>query len=233
MCTVTYIWANGRAIITSNRDEHVNRPASLSPQSYIVHGKRLTFPKDPQAGGTWFVTDEAANVGVLLNGAAVRHISRGSYVKSRGLVLLDIIAGSSPIETWHAYNLTGIEPFTIILMQQGKLYQLRWDFIQKETLLLDATHNHIWSSSTLYSKEIQEERKEWLAAFVAGKEDIDAEDMKHFHMYAGNGNEENGLIINRNDIMKTFSITQTVIEQNKAALFHYDLLEEASFPTHL
>ncbi|MCF2488268.1 NRDE family protein [Dyadobacter sp. CY347] len=233
MCTVTYIWANGKAIITSNRDEHVNRPASLPLQPYIIHGKRVTFPKDPQAGGTWFAVDEAANVGVLLNGAASRHISKGSYAKSRGLVLLDIITGRSPIESWDSYDLTGIEPFTIVLLQQGDLYQLRWDFVKKETIKLNANGNHIWSSSTLYAKEIQEEREQWLLNFLADKEDIHAEDMKHFHMYAGNGNEENGLVINRSDIMKTFSITQTVIEQNEAELFHYDLLEEESFPSHL
>jgi len=233
MCTVTYIWSEGKAIITSNRDEHVDRPASLLPLPYVINGKKVIFPKDPKAGGTWIVVDEDANAGVLLNGAATRHIRTGSYSRSRGLVLLDIFTETSPLTSWDSYDLGNIEPFTIVLFHRAKLYQLRWDFAKKETLRLNPEENHIWSSSTLYNAETQHARQEWLANFLKDKGQVQAEDMIHFHTHAGNGNDENGLIINRNDMMKTFSITQAVIEQGRAELFHSDLSEENSVLTHL
>jgi hypothetical protein len=95
-------------------------------------------------------------VAVLLNGAAEKHQLKPTYRKSRGLILLDIISADSPIEHWKTINLLDLEPFTIVLFQENKLYQLRWNEIEKETIDLDVSKNHIWSSSTLYPKEIRE-----------------------------------------------------------------------------
>jgi hypothetical protein len=47
--------------------------------------------------------------------------------------------------------------------------------------------------------------------------------MYDFHRHAEEENQENGLVINRNEELKTFSITQAVIERNKVTIFHYDL----------
>jgi hypothetical protein len=41
---------------------------------------------------------------------------------------------------------------------------------------------------------------------------------------------KNGLVINRNEELKTFSITQAVIERNKT-IFHYDLMAQEDFST--
>jgi hypothetical protein len=43
-------------------------------------------------------------------------------------------------------------------------------------------------------------------------------------------NQENGLVI-RNEELKTFSITQAVIERNKVTIFHYDLMAQEDFST--
>lgn len=69
MCTVSFVCANGRIIITSNRDEQIGRPSN-PPKNYLINNKKIIFPKDPKAGGTWFVVDDDATVLVLLNGAA-------------------------------------------------------------------------------------------------------------------------------------------------------------------
>jgi hypothetical protein len=42
--------------------------------------------------------------------------------------------------------------------------------------------------------------------------------MYDFHRHAEEGNQENGLVINRNEELKTFSITQAVIERNKSSI---------------
>ncbi|MGK4569405.1 hypothetical protein [Flavobacterium sp. 3HN19-14] len=50
--------------------------------------------------------------------------------------------------------------------------------------------------------------------------------MYNFHRYTEEGNTQNGLVINRNDVLKTLSITQTVIEKKKVVMSHYDLIRE-------
>lgn len=54
-------------------------------------------------------------------------------------------------------------------------------------------------------------------------------EMLDFHRYTEEGNNENGLVINRNNILKTLSITQTIIEKNKVILHHQDLILEEQF----
>ena len=90
MCTVSFVPTQNGICITSNRDEKISRSKAISPQKTTINNKEITFPKDPQAGGTWFAHDDK-NVIVLLNGAEEKHVSKGNYRKSRGLIVLDLI----------------------------------------------------------------------------------------------------------------------------------------------
>lgn len=231
MCTVSFVNSGGKVIITSNRDEKILRPQALAPKTYTINHKRVLFPKDPRAGGTWFAVDEYSNVLVLLNGAAERHLQKDSYRKSRGLIVLDIIGQDSPFQAWSTLDLTGIEPFTLVLYENHKLFQLRWDEIEKSTLELATTQNHIWSSATLYSPEIRQERARWFATFLDTKPAVNEAEMFYFHRYTESENTTHGLVINRNHVVKTVSITQTVIEQNRVSNHHMDLLSEQEFNT--
>ena len=65
MCTVSFVSSKDKIIITSNRDEKIVRPSAIPPQNYILNGKNIIYPKDPKAGGTWFVVDEKGTVLVL------------------------------------------------------------------------------------------------------------------------------------------------------------------------
>jgi uncharacterized protein with NRDE domain len=229
MCTVSFVFANGKTIITSNRDEKVLRPNAIEPKNYLVNNKNVIFPKDQKAGGTWYAITEEPTVLVLLNGAAEKHQLKSSYRKSRGLIVLDIISADSPIKEWEQMNLIDIEPFTLVLYQKNKLYQLRWNEIEKETTPLAIHQNHIWSSSTLYASEIREKRANWFHTFLDTKPEVNEEEMYNFHRYTEEKNQEHGLVINRNDEMKTLSITQTVIEKNKVVLSHFDLQQQKEF----
>lgn len=229
MCTVSFVVANGKTIITSNRDEKVLRPSAVEPKNYLINNKHVIFPKDQKAGGTWYAITEDATVLVLLNGAAEKHQLKPSYRKSRGLIVLDIISSNSPIEAWKTIDLSDIEPFTLVLFQDSKLYQLRWNEIEKQTTNLDTSQNHIWSSSTLYSTEIRAQRANWFYTFLDTKPEVNEVEMYQFHRYTESENQQHGLVINRNDLMKTLSITQTVIEKNKVVLSHYDLQQQKEF----
>ena len=228
MCTVSFVFSNGKAILTHNRDEKVARPSAIEPQKYIVNNKNIYFPKDQKAGGTWYAVAESGTVLVLLNGADEKHQLKPSYRKSRGLIVLDLISSNSPIEEWNSSDLSDIEPFTIVLFQDKKLYQLRWNEVEKSTLYLDVNQSHIWSSSTLYPKEIREHRAELFQNFIVSNE-VSSKQLFQFHRYAKNDDSENGLIINRNNEMKTLSITQTIIQENKVVLSYHDLQNQEEF----
>lgn len=231
MCTVSFVSANGKVIITSNRDENVLRPNAIAPKNYYINNKNIIFPKDTKASGTWFAVDENGTILVLLNGADEKHQVVLPYRKSRGLIVLDIIASLSPKDFWQEIDLENIEPFTLVLFQNNELFQLRWNGNKKETTSLDTNKNHVWSSVTLYPKNIRENRSDWFYAFLESNTEISETKMLHFHRYTEKENQENGLVINRNEELKTLSITQSVIEKNKIAVLHCDLVDNKEFET--
>ena len=150
MCTVTYISKDkGGFIFTSNRDEAPKRSATglvLKKQN----GKQILYPKDPQANGTWIAVSGMGQLVCILNGAFVKHKHRPPYRLSRGIMALDFFNYDSLIHFYHAFDFKGIEPFTMIVFDDGKLYEVRWDETEKYIKQKDDSKNHIWASCTLY-----------------------------------------------------------------------------------
>ena len=233
MCTVTFIPQGEYIIITSNRDERTSRPTAFAPSEEIRNGKKIFFPKDPQAGGTWFVAVEDGSVAVLLNGGFVAHIPQGNYRLSRGIVLLDIVTSEDPHAALSSYSLIDIEPFTILLFVSAQLYELIWDGVERYIKELASDQPHIYSSATLYSSTVIAERQKWFADFMAILGVKDPADVRKFHATAGHGDDKNGLIINRDNSTKTFSITQAVISADAIDFYHHDLLTGAEDHKHL
>ena len=97
---------------------------------------------------------------------------------------------------------------------------------------LNANENYIWSSSTLYSQNVRRQRAKWFTEFIENNSSLNEESMMHFHRYTMSENTEFGLVINRNDLLKTLSITQMVIENNRLSLTHVDLQNEEIFPNN-
>jgi uncharacterized protein with NRDE domain len=225
MCTVTFIATKTGAIITSNRDEHILRVALL-PQKYLYNQKSIIYPKDPEAGGTWYATDGISKVIVLLNGAAEKHSHKPPYRRSRGLIVLDLISAEKPISEWQIIDLINIEPFTIVLFSENNLYQLQWNGAVKSQVDLDASKNHIWSSSTLYDTEIRTQRAKWFASFLERETTLSPQKMFDFHRYTENSDANNGLVISRNEVLKTLSITQTIVNATSVEMQYYDLISD-------
>jgi len=229
MCTVSFVNANGKIVITSNRDEQTLRPNAIEPKDYLVNNKKIIFPKDQKAGGTWFAVSENGTIVVLLNGAEEKHFLKKSYRKSRGLIVLELISSELVRAEWNAICLENIEPFTLVVFEQQKLYQLRWNEFEKTILDLDINTSHIWSSSTLYPKEVRAKRSDWFSAFLNTKPEVNSTEMFNFHRYTEEANSENGLVINRNNFLKTLSITQATVEKNKVEIQYTDLIAERDF----
>ncbi len=224
MCTVSFVKRNGIAILTSNRDEKVLRGGALAPKVAIVNGKKIIFPRDAKAGGTWFAASEDGNVAVLLNGAFQDHLKKENYRKSRGLIMLDIIGADAPHQEFETIDLENIEPFTVILNADQKLFQLVWDGDKKNRTELDTNMDYIWSSVTLYSSEIIYQRQQWFKQFLLNNPIPNKNDLRNFHANTSNEDQENGLIINRANIYKTLSITQAEVLDTQTNIYHSDLM---------
>ncbi len=234
MCTVSFIRVKDSVIITSNRDEHINRETAAAPDFLLLDRpsdsirRKIIFPRDAKAGGTWFVASDSGNIAILLNGAISKHTAAPPYRKSRGLILLDIISGENPYSFFMEMDLQKIEPFTVVLFESGILYELKWDGISKYETRLNSENNFIWSSVTLYSDKVIAEREKRFAQFLTNQKELTAGLIHDFHNNSY-GDKENGFIINRNTGIKTFSITQAIVGKNLIDFIHTDLLQHRQF----
>lgn len=226
MCTVTFIPLEKGVILTSNRDEHVSRGIALYPEIYQTNNRKTIFPKDIKAGGTWFISNENGDIGVLLNGAFEKHLPLPPYRKSRGLMLLDFFDADSPYERLQQYNFFGIENFTLILWHRGVLREIKWDGAK----LKEKEHNpelpHIWSSVTLYSEKMINERHGWFENWILSREKTTPQDIFDFHFNTQKQNIEYGLRISRNTKIFTTSITSLCLDEQRATFRHYDLIQD-------
>ncbi len=229
MCTVSFVYANDSFLLTSNRDEKITRPSAIEPKIYQTKTKKIIYPKDAKAGGTWFVVDEFGNAIILLNGGKTKHIVKDKYRLSRGIIVLELMASDAIVSTWKGIDLTDIEPFTLVVLENKKPYQLQWSGEEKFTDELEINQTYIWSSSTLYAPEIQQQRAQWFSQYMNKNNNISAELMRFFHKNTESKDNKNGLIINRDNLLKTLSVTQAVISRNSVSVNHSDLIQDKEY----
>lgn len=218
-------------MLTSNRDEKLLRATAVHPQAYPFESGKIMFPKDADAGGTWVAVHENGNAVVLLNGGLVKHIPSPPYRKSRGLVLLEIMNTEQPYVSFLKTDLDNIEPFTLIIHDDGLLYECRWDGNLKHTKELDATKPHIWSSVTLYTPEVIAKREQWFHSWLDKNPNPDQDDVLHFHQFTGDGDLNNDLMMNRNGETFTVSITSFKLGKLQTEARYLDLKNKTTWNT--
>ena len=233
MCTVTFIPAGDTVFIAHNRDEKSLRSKAIAPNKYRVNGHTLLFPRDTQAGGSWIAVNANGAAAVLLNGAFVKHIQALPYRKSRGLVLLEIIASNDVLYCWQNIDLENIEPFTVVLWSRGQLYEGRWDGQRKHTAMPDGFKAHTWSSVTLYDLTVRDRRRQWFALWRQQCPQPALEDILQYHSLAGDGDPHNSLCMNRDNRMLTVSITGIQLSPGQCRMEYRDLLNRTADSHHL
>lgn len=224
MCTVTYIpKGKDHFILTSNRDEQAARsPRNIS----IVEGEvQLVFPRDGGAGGTWIAMSDTDKVVCVLNGAFERHIRKPNYRMSRGIMALEFFEFPKAEDFFNRFDFRDIEPFTMIIYDQGKLFELRWDEHKSHVKELTTNDLYIWSSATLYEASIRAKREKWFTDWLEDRENFDLESILDFHHHAGDGDPWNDVIMNRGYV-QTVSVTSIVKTPDTAAMLYHDLLRE-------
>lgn len=231
MCTVSFVPKADRGfILTSNRDETVLRPSALPIMQYSIDGKQIYFPKDPKAGGTWIATDGKQRTVCLLNGGFEPHdLSSGKvYRKSRGLVVLDVFSYANANEFAREYDFSGIEPFTLILVEcatELSLTELRWDGEQLHQSIMENDVPRIWSSVTLYPKEVQLNREALFGALIAKNGSPSEEEIMHFHRWAGEGDQRYDLVM-KQGLKQTVSICCLDFDRGMTSAYYHDLITD-------
>ncbi|WP_343328837.1 NRDE family protein [Polaribacter staleyi] len=208
MCTVSYLpLGNNDFILTSNRDETPLRD-TISPQKYIENGVALTYPKDVLAGGTWIGLSEKKRLVCLLNGGFKKHVRKNSYKMSRGIIVKNILSVDDAVSYINNFDFTEIEPFTLILVDwknQLETYELVWDGELKHFNKLPQEPK-IWSSSTLYTEEVKEMRRQWFADWLSENKEFHQAKIVAFHQNEDLGNVEIAPKMKR-EFVETVSVT--------------------------
>lgn len=227
MCTVTFMpTKNNGFILTSNRDENAKR----SPQNItriLKVQQELVFPRDIEAGGSWIAASSDNKLVCLLNGAFERQERNPPYRISRGIMVLDFFQFLNANEFFTDYSFEKIEPFTMIICDNGQLWDFRWDGIQKHVKELDTTKHHIWSSATLYDEPIRLKREKWLDEWLKDRTDFSKEAILELHKRGGEGNPSIDFMMNRwNHLVETVSITQVIGDYDTMQMIYHDLINK-------
>lgn len=223
MCTVTYLPLNNGFLLTSNRDERLSRPLAVPPAKYISGALELVYPKDTLANGTWIASSNKQRTICLLNGGIEPHIPEPPYRMSRGLVVLDFFKSKSIEAFYNSYDLEGIEPFTLVVLEFGNLYELRWTGTEKLFKKLDELMPHIWSSVTLYTPETISLREKWFADFLDNNPHYTQDDIFQFHLFAGEGDSATDIRMSRMGLVKTVSVTSVLFKEDIHTMQYFDL----------
>lgn len=222
MCTVTYIpQSKDSFVLTSNRDEAIGR-TTIPPSFYEVGGVKMLFPKDGVAGGTWIGISGQQRLICLLNGGFTNHLRVDNYRHSRGIVVKDLLKAKSLEQHLEAIDLKQIEPFTVIAIDWSDTpaaKELVWDG-QKAHIDDLGNTARIWSSSTLYTQEMKDQRQRWFAQFLE-KHTPTAAEILEFHQTAGIGDPNIDLNMDRGHL-KTVSTTQVVKTASQCTMTYHD-----------
>lgn len=185
MCTVSFVPAGPQKfILTSNRDETVQRGLASAPHRLQHHEINIICPQDPLAHGTWIAAAENGKLACLLNGAFVKHQRELPYRKSRGMVVLDSLTYSSATDFATHYDFSAIEPFTMVMVTNQPavlLHELRWDGAVKHFKRLNENEFHLWSSVTLYNEEQVAEKERAFRKRLAGCKAVNAFQLIDIH----------------------------------------------------
>lgn len=234
MCTVTYLpLADNNFILTSNRDETPFR-STLPPKKYIENGVTIIYPKDELAGGTWIGLSDKKRLVCLLNGGFEKHQRKDTYRLSRGVIVKKILSEENAHDFITNFNFEEIEPFTLVLVawqNQLETYELVWDGETKHFKKLKQEAK-IWSSSTLYTKEMKVLRQNWFSEWKENTPNYLQENILNFHANEGLGTVETSPKMKRK-LVETVSITSVAKEGEAISIVYKDYLAAKTQKTKL
>ncbi len=230
MCTLTFIpYLNGSVIITSNRDEDPSRPTSSNLQLKQHKNLEALLPVDQIAGGSWIACAQNGQIHCLLNGAFEQHKYDPPYQKSRGIVLLDSLHYASLQRFRTNYNFEGIQPFTLVGLNMVKhtLEEVRYTGKYTTCKKINPSKSHIWSAAQLYAPDAIRFRESLFQEFTQHSPEPSPDELLNFHKQSNLTDPDKGFVINRDEKVKTVSITQVLGSDQILKMKYTDLEAKA------
>ena len=225
MCTVTYLpKSNNEFILTHNRDEHFSRGNAQFPSHKTISNQNILAPIDSNAGGTWIATSQHYTL-CLLNGGFEKHVSQPPYRHSRGKIILDFFEYNSITDFIQTYNISQLEPFTLIIIDHhsNDLHQCVFDGQILYHSKMQKEQAHIWSSCTLYQVEEKQQRKKHFNSFLQESK-LTQDEVIAFHTNSYKTLEHEDILINRNEILKTVSLT-SIVKSSAISMTYIDFIQ--------
>lgn len=107
-------------------------------------------------------------------------------------------------------------------LKKGSLYQFNWDGTEKYCKQLSASRPYIWSSVTLYDGLIIKKREQWFVDFLNRNCFPTQLDILNFHRFSGDGDSSTDLLMNRDDVYSTVSITSILLTNDRGSMKYMD-----------
>lgn len=230
MCTLTYLPTREGFLFTSNRDESTAREKAVFPSFSQSKSGKLLMPLDPQGGGTWILAAENGEAACLLNGAFKNHQRTPPYRKSRGRVIVESFDYTDVEDFLKEYDFDNIEPFTLVkvVCTSGKrvLHEIRWDGDLLKHSLADNKQAHIWSSVTLYDKQMRAKRDQWFEEWLSIGKAFTAKNIQDFHLHGGEGDPSVDFNMIRSGGLQTISLSCMTVNQKYTQIEYLNLLSQ-------
>jgi len=229
MCTVSYVPTKNGFILTSNRDEKIERNNLKTPSYSLIAGKKILYPKDKTTNGTWIATDGIDFSLCLFNGAYKNHVPQAPYKESRGNIIYRFFSTNSIIRFATENEFSGMEPFSLIITQHQpmKLWLFIWDGENTNLRKLNHLEYYLWSSVTLYSPEVHRRKKIAFIENIKAKKNPKLNMIVDLHKNTKIGDTENDFVMHR-DNLQTLSITSIEMKNKETFFYHENLMDNIS-----
>ncbi|MBT8260658.1 MAG: NRDE family protein, partial [Bacteroidia bacterium] len=176
--------------------------------------------------GTWIGVSDQQRLICLLNGGFKSHDKKPNYRHSRGEVVKDLLVLENIKDAITKYNLSDIEPFTLVIIEWLKslqFFEFVWDGESKHFSSLPL-EPRIWSSSTLYNSKMKAERCSWFNMFKENRT-LNPDSLLDFHRNTKKDNKNYGVIMDREHV-KTTSITRVFKNEHEIQMDYFNLEDQ-------
>jgi hypothetical protein len=162
----------------------------------------------------------------LLNGGRKGENATTTGKRSRGVLLNEYWRNPEPIDFLRSIDFSDYQAFTLILAAQNSLFVVSWNGREPLLQQLNPAEAWIWSSSTLYPTEIQQQREVWFQEWLKSEPNTtNWESVWNFHIHTRSEDAENGLRIRRPDGKQTVSINSVWVEADFLRMRYLDLVQ--------
>jgi Transport and Golgi organisation 2 len=161
MCTLTFVPAEDGYVAGMNRDEKLTRARAIPPKRFDFPDATALFPRE-SSGGTWIGCNSHGNLLVLLNWNDVTPPFGGEAIRSRGVLIPELIGGADLADTRARFarlDLDGVSPFRLIgaFLRESLIVEWSWDGLQRREFEFAWRKRH-WFSSSVSDALAQRER---------------------------------------------------------------------------